>query len=162
MLIVIWLVIGGVIAVLLTDRKPGQIGLAIALGAIVGLIPKDNILAVMLLLAIFLLRVNLGFGIMAAALFTQVGIALEPLAERIGSVVLHSSLAESLGTLFFDLPLAAWTSLNNTIVLGEFLLGILLFYPIYRISRLIAGFFTKPDKNSPSPVENQAIPQSGP
>ena len=161
MLIVIWLVIGGVIAVLLTDRKPGQIGLAIALGAIVGLIPKDNVLAVMLLLAIFLLRVNLGFGIMAAALFTKVGIVLEPLAERIGSAVLHSSIAESLGTPFFDLPLAAWTSLNNTIVLGEFLLGLLLFYPIYRISRFIAGFFTKRKEDSSLPAENQPLPQSG-
>lgn len=163
MLTIIWLVIGCIIAVVLTERQPGQVGLAIAVGAILGLIPKDNALALTLLLVIFLLRVNLGFGIISAALFTWVGIALEPLADRIGSAVLHSPISASWGTPFFELPLAAWTSLNNTIVLGEFLIGLVLLYPIYRIARFTAGIFVKShEDSSANSARNQPLPQSNP
>ena len=157
MLTVVWFVIGCIVAAVLMERRPGLIALAIAIGAIVGLIPKDNLLAPALLLVIFLLRVNLGFGIVSAALFTWVGIALEPFADRLGTFVLQSRLVEPLGAKFFELPLIAWTSLNNTIVMGEFLIGLVLFYPIYRVSRLAAGLLTSSQNQSTDSTKEKTV-----
>jgi len=141
MLPMVWVVIGGIIALMLPEKRPRQLALAVALGAVLGLIPKDNILAGFLVLLIFLLRVNLGVGIMTAGLFTWVGVFLEPYAEKLGSFLLHRPFLQSQANSFFELPLVAWTSLNNTIVLGEFLFGLFLFWPIYKVFFMIFKAF---------------------
>jgi hypothetical protein len=39
----------------------------------------------------------------------------------------------------YDLPLAPWTALNNTVVAGSLLLGLAAFYPSYRVWRYLAA-----------------------
>jgi len=43
---------------------------------------------------------------------------------------------------FYELPLAPWTDFNNTIVMGSLILGLLLFYPTYRLTRPLFEKYT--------------------
>ncbi|MDR1959890.1 MAG: TIGR03546 family protein [Planctomycetaceae bacterium] len=142
LLLFLWLIIGGIVTLVLPERKPRQIALAVALGAMTGLLQKDNLLVLLLILAIFLLRVNLGAGILAAVIFSGLGTLLDSFADKIGSWILCRPVIQPLGTSFFELPLTAWTSLNNTVVLGNFVIGLVLFYPVFHISLRICRKIT--------------------
>ncbi|HUT90400.1 MAG TPA: TIGR03546 family protein [Thermoguttaceae bacterium] len=115
---------------------PRQLALGLAMGMLIGLVPKGNLTAVLLAVILLASRVNLGAGMIGAALFSWVGMLVDPLSHRIGQAFLtHESLQPTWAYLY-DLPLAPWTALNNTVVLGSLLLGLWLFYPVYRLSEL--------------------------
>jgi len=115
---------------------PRQLALGLAVGMLIGLVPKGNLTAVVLGVILLGSRVNLGTGLFAAAVFSWVGMLVDPLSHRIGQAFLtHDSLQPAWAYLY-DLPLAPWTALNNTVVLGSLLLGLWLFYPVYRLGEL--------------------------
>ncbi len=43
---------------------------------------------------------------------------------------------------FYEMPLAPWTDFNNTIVMGSLILGLTLFYPVYRLTRPLFEKYT--------------------
>ena len=117
---------------------PRQLALGFALGMVVGLVPKGNLTAVVLVTALLATRVNLGTGMVAAVVFSWVGMLADPLSHRIGLLFLTKQSLQPMWTYLYDLPVVPWTGLNNTVVLGSLLLGAWLFYPVYRLSE--AGF----------------------
>ena len=60
---------------------------------------------------------------------------LDPLSHRIGLFLLQHPYLHSGWTWLYNQPLAPWTYFNNSVVLGSFVIGLLLLYPAYRISR---------------------------
>lgn len=114
------------------EATPRQMAAAIALGAIVGLVPKDNLTAIVLMTLLCLLRINLAAGLMSAFAFSWVGVISDPLTHQLGHWLLtRNALAPFWGSLA-EMPVMLWTDFNNTIVLGSFVLGVLLFLPLYR------------------------------
>jgi len=134
MLEIFWAIIGGIIGLFLKENKPYQIALAVALGFMLGLIPKTNLVALALLLTLFLTRCNLGFGIFTAALVSLVVPRLDPLTDSLGTQWLASTAVVDLETTLFRYPLFAWTALNNTVVLGSLFTGVIAFFPVFLIS----------------------------
>lgn len=47
---------------LVTDNTPSQLALGFALGVVIGLVPKGNLLAISLMVVLSAIRVNLGMG----------------------------------------------------------------------------------------------------
>ena len=131
MLELIWAGIGGITGLLLKETKPRQIALAVAIGVMLGLIPKANLLAFVLVLSLFLLRCNLGFGILAAALVSLTTIRLDVRIDLLGQKLLANASVVDLEATLFQYPLFAWTALNNTLVLGSFVAGAIAFVPVY-------------------------------
>ena len=131
MLELIWAGIGGITGLFLKETKPHQIALAVALGVMLGLIPKANLLAFVLVMALFLLRCNLGFGILAAALVSLTTTGLDAKVDLLGTKLLANASVINLETTLFQYPFFAWTALNNTLVLGSFVAGVIAFLHVY-------------------------------
>jgi len=126
---------------LVLEDNPRRLAFAMALGMVVGVVPKGNLTAVLLMLGILSLRVNLVAVFLSAILFSIFSATCDPICHLIGSGLLHASIFEPLWTFFFSLPFAEWTALNNTVVLGSLVLSIYLFYPTYLASYMaIEGF----------------------
>ena len=142
MLELIWAGIGGISGLFLKETKPHQIALAVALGVMLGLIPKANLLAFVLIMALFLLRCNLGFGILAAALISLATTRLDAKVDLLGTKLLANASVIDLEATLFQNPLFAWTALNNTLVLGSFIAGVIAFLPIYLIVFYLCRVFT--------------------
>jgi uncharacterized protein (TIGR03546 family) len=106
----------------------------IALGMMVGLLPKENLLVVFFALLLVLIPGRLIYAIAAIVGFTVLSIPLDPIADQIGSRLLDNSAIQSLGSTLYTLPLGAWTMLNNTVVLGHLFIGCVLFFPVYFLS----------------------------
>lgn len=121
--------------------SPRQLALGVALGMVVGLVPKGNLTAMVLMFLLFVTRVNLTTGLAAAFLFSWAGTLLDPITHRIGLALLTLEALQGAWTRLFDLPLLAWSGLNNTVVLGSLTVGIVAFYPVYRITLPVIAYY---------------------
>lgn len=116
------------------ENAPRQLAWGFAIGVLVGLVPKGNLIAIVLMTILGGLRVNLGAGMLAAFLFSWVGMVTDPLTHRMGLAILEIDALRPFYVWLYNLPLMAWTSFNNTVVLGSLLLGLTLVYPVFRLS----------------------------
>jgi uncharacterized protein (TIGR03546 family) len=110
---------------------PRHLAAGFALGAALGLIPKGNLFAVGFLLLFFALRLNKGMALMSATFFTPIGYAVDRLAHKIGLALLKAPALGGLWTALYDMPIIPLTRFNNTVVLGNLVLGLALFVPLY-------------------------------
>ena len=111
-----------------------QLALGLAMGLVVGLVPKGNLTAVLLLTVLCSLRLNLAAGLASVALFSWVSLLTDPFANWIGRSLLEWPLLVPAWTWLYGLPVVPWTAFNNTAVMGNLVLGLILVYPVYRLS----------------------------
>jgi len=128
-----WLqIVKGFIQVLRSGQTPHQIAGGFALGATVGLMPFFTLQGLLLWLVILVFDVNLSATLLAATLFALIAYIFDPLFHALGYFLLaDSSSLHAFWTLLYNAPLAPLTRFNNTVALGSFVAGFLLFLPVY-------------------------------
>ena len=133
---------------------PRQIALGIALGMVIGLVPKGNLMCVLLCLGALSIRVNLGATMISAVAFSLLSPMADALTHRIGLKLLTWDMLRPAFDMMYDLPLVPWTAFNNTVVLGSFALGTMMFLPTYWISKRVleATDDRKATRRQPAPV----------
>jgi uncharacterized protein (TIGR03546 family)/uncharacterized protein (TIGR03545 family) len=109
---------------LVSQNAPRQLALGLALGIALGLVPKGNLTAAMLALCLFSLRVNLAVGLLATFAFTWIAVIVHPSLDQLGLWLLTRPNAEIYIQWLFQKPLLAWSHLDNTVVAGGLLAGI--------------------------------------
>jgi uncharacterized protein (TIGR03546 family) len=117
---------------LTANDSPRQTAWGFALGMLVGLLPKGTMLAMGLAMLVFALRVNKTAAVLAIGVFSYLGWLLDDIAHRIGAIVLLWEPARHTFTWLYDMPLGPFIGFNNTVVMGQLLIGLYLFYPAYR------------------------------
>ena len=110
---------------------PRHLAAGFALGAALGLVPKGNLLAAVFFLLLFAMRVDKGLALLSAGLFTGLGYAWDGLAHKLGWALLKAGALKGLWTTLYDMPIVPLTRFNNTVVLGNLVLGLLLYLPLY-------------------------------
>lgn len=120
------------IQVLRSGQTPRQIAGGFALGSIVGLMPFFTLQGLLLWLVILVLDVNLSATLLAVTLFALVAYIFDPLFHAMGYFFLvDGSPLHGFWTSLYNAPVAPLTRFNNTVVLGSFVAGFLLFLPVY-------------------------------
>ena len=117
---------------LTANDSPRQTAWGVALGMMVGLLPKGTLLAVVLAMLVCALQVNRAAALLAIGVFSYVGWALDDFAHRLGVIVLTADGPRGAFMALFDMPLGPWIGFNNTVVMGQLLIGLYLLYPAYR------------------------------
>lgn len=120
---------------------PRHLAAGFALGAALGLIPKGNLFAAVFFLLFFTLRLNKGMALLSATFFTPLGWAVDGLAHSIGLSLLKAPALAVLWTALYDLPIVPLTRFNNTVVLGNLVLGLALFAPLYSFFLRFAAWY---------------------
>jgi len=110
---------------------PRHLAAGFALGAALGLVPKGNLFAAVFFLLFFALRVDKGLALLSAALFTGVGYAWDGVAHKLGWALLQAGALKGLWTALYDMPIVPLTRFNNTVVLGNLVIGLALYLPLY-------------------------------
>jgi uncharacterized protein (TIGR03546 family) len=111
--------------------EPRHLAAGFALGAALGLVPKGNLFGAAFFLLFFLFNADKGMAFLSAAGFTVVGYAFDSVAHRIGWVLLKADALHGLWTELYGLPVVPLSRFNNTVVLGNVVLGVLLYFPLY-------------------------------
>jgi len=115
---------------LTANQRPGEIGLAVAFAWLLALIPGGSALGILIFLITFFLRINSAALLLSLALFSLFAFTLDPLLHEAGYALLKwepwVALVEGFHTSF----LGSWFRLNNTLVSGGFLVGVVSFIPM--------------------------------
>jgi uncharacterized protein (TIGR03546 family) len=82
-------------------------------------------------LILYLVNVNLGFGLLGILITTVLSFGLDPWAGKIGALILSMPTLTPLWTLLYNIPLVPFTRFNNTVMMGSVILALILAIPIY-------------------------------
>jgi uncharacterized protein (TIGR03546 family) len=119
--------------------SPQQVALGLALGMVVGLVPKGNLTAAALGVVLLAANVNLGAAALAVFCFSWIGWLIDPVSHTVGAMLLFAQPLVPVWTWLYRLPLGPWLALNNTVVLGSLTLGLALAWPAYHFARKTAA-----------------------
>ena len=109
--------------------------MGIALGMMIGLIPKDSLIPYAIGLIALFTPANLLCVAISAVVFSWVGVLLDPVTHQFGTWILTLELLESTWSTLFQLPIVPWTRFENTVVMGSFCAGLILAIPVYALSK---------------------------
>ena len=123
--------IAKLLKVLNSETEPGQISLAVCLSMIAGLTPLYSLHNLLVLLLVFLLRVNVSAFIIGFVVFSGAAFLLDPLFHKLGLWVLTLPALEGIWTILYGQVLWRIEGYNNTIVMGSILVSLLLFVPLF-------------------------------
>jgi uncharacterized protein (TIGR03546 family) len=123
---------------LTANDSPRQFAWGFSLGMVVGLLPKGNLLAIGLAMFLCSLRVNVAAGLLGVGVFSYVGMFLDGFAHRVGSAALTWEPARESFASVYNAPLGPFLGFNNTVVLGQLLIGVYLLLPTYKASHAAA------------------------
>lgn len=128
--------IRNVLVALSGRTSPSELAGSAAMGMLVGLVPKGNLLGQLLFFSLFILGVNFPIAMASAALFLLASPLTDILADKLGyGLLVQASFLEPFWTWLYNRPVLPWTSFNNTLVLGNFVLGLALYLPVYFLSK---------------------------
>ncbi|MDR2346147.1 MAG: hypothetical protein LBE18_08790 [Planctomycetaceae bacterium] len=123
-----------------------EIALSISFGVLLGLLALSSgkLLFVFFFLLFFLSRANLLIGIIVTIIISVSAIWLHPLiCHPIGEIILTNQITQVVGGVLLKIPFFAWTMLDNTIVCGAFIIGIVLFIPLFLIVWITLKLITR-------------------
>lgn len=135
--------IAKLVAGLIANRRPGEVAAGVAFGLLLALLPPGNLLWPLFLASTFFLKLNHGVELAALGIFRLVVPAADPLLDEVGFRILTASSLRSLWSGIYEIPLLPFTRFNNSIVMGGLVAGIVLWVPVFFISRAgVVGFRT--------------------
>jgi uncharacterized protein (TIGR03546 family) len=120
-----------------SETDPAQISLAVCFSMVAGLTPFLSLHNIVVLIIVFLLRVNLSAFFLGLALFSGVAYLLDPFFHRIGLAVLTEGALEGLWTTMYNSTPWRIEKFNNTIVMGSLVFSLALFVPLFIFSNLL-------------------------
>lgn len=110
-----------------SDTETSPLAYGLSLGIILGFAPFLSIQTFLVLLIIFIFRVQIGAAFLSAFFFKFVAFLFDYPSHLLGKSVLE---AESLRPLFvslYNMPFVPMTRFNNSIVMGSMIVSIILF-----------------------------------
>ena len=115
--------------------SPHQLALGLSLGTAIGLIPLDSVLPYALLALAILTPANLVCIAIGVLLGTAVSPVLDGITHPIGLTLLSFQPLASTWAGLYELPSVPWTRINNTVVVGNLVLGLISLAPVYLLGR---------------------------
>lgn len=126
---------------LTSDTEPGQIGWGIALGFLIGLLPKATLTAQLLLVLLMALRINIPMALITVFVMTFVNPLMDKLTDPVGYYLLSSQALAPLWTSLYNTPVVPWTGFNNTVLTGGLVVGLVLLAPVYVLGKKFGVYY---------------------
>lgn len=128
---------------LTTETEPPQIAAGVALGFLIGLLPKATLTVQLLLVLVMALRVNFPITLFAVCATVPFNPLFDRLTDPLGYALLSAPALAPLWTKLYNLPVMPWTGFNNTVLLGGLVFGLLMFAPVYFGARKGAAVYNE-------------------
>lgn len=116
---------------------PSQMAFGLAMGMLIGLIPKDSLFVYFFGVALLCTTANLFWATAGAFCFTWIGHWISPISHQVGLYVLTFDSLEPTWAYLIEQPFVAWTRFDHTIVTGSLLIGLVAFWPVYQLSKAL-------------------------
>ncbi len=136
------------------NSHPGEIAHAASCGILLGFLPKDNLLWYIVFILFLFLRINKGALFLMILVGSALALFLDPLFDTIGYAILTIEAIAPFIALFLNIPLMAYTKINNSVVFGSLLFSIIVYAPVYLLAR---GFVIVWRKKIAAKIANNKI-----
>lgn len=120
-----------ILAVLSQHRNPSQIAWGVAIGIVLGLIPKDNLIALLLIVLLASLRVNQLVACTTGLALSLLGGWFSPITAYVGTSILSQPLIVHGIAVLYRIPFLPWTCLDHSLVAGGIGVGTAMLVPSY-------------------------------
>ena len=120
-----------------SNSHPGEIAHAVCLGMLLGFLPKNNIFWYIITVFVLFMRINKGAMVLSTLGFSLLAPLFDPIFDQVGYWFLTLPQLEPAFAWLLDIPFVGFTNFNNTIASGSLLCGLILYIPLYIISRLL-------------------------
>ena len=131
-----------------SNKAPGELAHAFALGMLLAFVPKGNLLWLILFAVSFFLRINRATMLLSIILGSVFVPLLDGVFDSTGYAVLTNENLVPFFTALSEIPFAVFTRFNNSVVMGSLVWGIILYIPF-----LAAGFmFVKKWRTTLAPL----------
>lgn len=125
------------------NAHPGDIAHAVALGLFLAILPKNNLTFTFLFFLSIFIRINKGAFFISFILFGFVTPFMDVLINNIGFWAVQLSFLRPIFIALENIPFIALFKLSNTMVLGGIIWGLILYIPIYILTRIIIAKYRK-------------------
>ena len=127
----IFSILSQIIKAFRAGETPTQIAAGFSVGFLIGLMPFWTLQGVLLFLVLTFVNINMAAGSLAMLVAGFVAFLLDPLFHNLGYAVLTLPALQGTWEALYNLPVAPLSRFNNTVVMGSFLGGIVLFAPVF-------------------------------
>jgi uncharacterized protein (TIGR03546 family) len=124
-----------------SNKKSSQIAMAISFAFILALVPKANLLWVSLFILTFFLKLNQAVEMVFIAVFSLLLGFLDKFLDRLGYAILTIPSLGDFFTKLFNSPFFYLTKYYNSIVMGGLVVGLVMAFPIYFLSKYLIGIY---------------------
>lgn len=135
--------IAKIIVGLNNNSRPWEMASAIAFGVWLALLPGGNLLWIVLFIIAFFLKQNKGALLLSLALFRLITPLVDPLLDKIGYALLNVTFLQDFYTQFYNIPLVPYSNFNNSIVMGGFISGLILWVPLFLLFLTLVKLYRK-------------------
>ena len=118
-----------------SDASPWQLAFGIAFGMLIGLTPLMRLHNLVFLFVVLLFRVNLATFLLSFALFSFLGLILDPLFANWGASLLSAAGMQESWTALYNTTLGQLSQFYHSATLGSLLGGLIAFVPVLLLSK---------------------------
>lgn len=119
------------------DIAPGQIAAGFAFGVMLGFTPLWSLHNLLVLFFICIFRINITAVLMAWAVAALFSFGLDSSFIALGEAILTKPEWQALWTQWYQNDLLRLAHFNNTLTMGSMAVSLLLWLPVYLLSRFI-------------------------
>ena len=125
------------------NAHPGDIAHAVALGIFLAILPKNNLTFTFLFFLSIFIRINKGAFFISFILLGFVTPFMDIIINNIGFWAVQLSFLRPIFIALENIPFVALFKLSNTMVLGGIIWGLILYIPVYILTRIIIAKYRK-------------------
>jgi len=125
------------------NAHPGDIAHAVALGLFLAILPKNNLTFTFLFFLSIFIRINKGAFFISFILLGFVTPFMDIIINNIGFWAVQLSFLRPIFVTLENIPFVALFKLSNTMVLGGIIWGLILYVPVYILTRIIVAKYRK-------------------
>lgn len=139
MFIINWIV--KALKALNSNQNPIGVALGISFGVFLGIMPSDNLLWFIVLILTFFIDLNMAIQFVFLGIFKLFNFVFDNLIHNIGYFILTQEKLSPFFTELANTPVIPLTRFNNSMVMGGFVFGLILFVPLTIILVLLIKYY---------------------
>ena len=132
------------------DRQPKLLARGIAAGFVVGLVPAGNLMSLSIAIFIFCLRMNHAVAAITAITISLAAPIADPITHWLGTQILSAPHLAPLLSNLWQQPLIPWAEINNSVVTGSLVLGLVIYLPLQRGAETVFECFIDDEPEMPA------------
>ncbi len=130
-----------------SQADPVEIAIGVILGLFAAFLSPAFFNVILLFLLALLLNCNFGIFFLSTGLFKMLTILIDPIGDVAGKFILTRDFLVPLWKIIAEIPVLSLTSFNNSVIMGNFIIGIILSPVIWLITVKTVEFYRENLKN---------------